>query len=110
MITWLKGQQWFVTLGLVLGAILLALAGARSVKQNNRAQKNEDAAVDLMNSGIASDIAKAEKMSKKAEKNKVAAAKAKLSIHAQLEKLGEANEDIDDIAARFNSRRVRRSG
>ena len=48
-------------------------------------------------------------MAEQAAASKIAAEKAKAEMQKQLDNLGEANEDIDAIADRFNSRRLRES-
>lgn len=109
MIAWLKKQRWVVTLGMILSAVLLALAGAKSAKKRGRAEKQERLAEDLMQTGIDIDLTEAKRQTEKAEKNKQAAAKAKAKMEQRLEELGNANEDIDALADRFNSRRLRGS-
>jgi len=105
-----KALGWVVTLGAVLTAIAFALAGARSLKRSSSAKRKEENAIALQNSGISKQIAQGNKLLKEAAKDKVIAAKAKRTMKQQLEKLGDANEDIDDIAARHNARRVRIAG
>ena len=109
VIAWLKKQRWVVTLGMILSAVLLALAGAKSAKKRGRAEKQERLAEDLMQTGIDIDLTEAKRQTEKAEKNKQAAAKAKAKMEQRLEELGNANEDIDALADRFNSRRLRGS-
>ena len=106
----LKALGWVITLGMVLTAVLFALAGARSVKRSNSAKRKEENAIVLQNSGIVKQIAQGNKLLKAAAKDKEIAARAKVTMKQQLEKLGDANEDIDDIAARHNARRVRITG
>jgi hypothetical protein len=107
MITWLKKQRWIVTLGMVLSAILMALAGAKAVRKKASAAKKEQKATDLLNSGISTNIYKGKKLLESANKDKDAGVAADERMEAQLEKLGEANEDIDALADRFNSKRLR---
>lgn len=107
MITWLKSK--FVTIGLVLGAILLALAGARSVKRTASAERKMSKATDLMSTGVVRDVKKAQKFIRAADTDKLVALEAQVTVQKQLEKLSEANSDIDSIADAFNSRRVRRA-
>ncbi len=107
MLKWLKGIGWIVTLGAILTAVLFALAGARSLKKNASARRKEDHAIDLMNTGITKEIDRGKKLMESASKDKTAAIEAKAKMKVRLQKLGDANEDIDDIAARHNARRMR---
>jgi len=110
-LTWLKSQSWMVTIGLMLAAVSLALAGAKSIKRNTAATRKENKAVDLMNRGIGADIKKAGRLVKSAEKDKQKAAQAKQTMQTKLEKLSEQNSDLDSVITAFNgSGRVRRSG
>jgi hypothetical protein len=107
----LKQIGWIKTAGLILTAILLALAGAKAVKKKSVAKKKEDRAAELMGSGISKEIQKGKKLLESANKDKDAGVAAKQRMEKRLEKLGESNEDIDALAHRFNSDRVRkRSG
>lgn len=111
MIDWLKKQRWIVTLGMVLSAILLALAGAKAVKKRASADKKEQLATDLLNSGASKQIEKGKKLLESANKDKDAGVAADKRMEAELEKLGETNPNIDALADRFNSKRLRkRSG
>ena len=107
MIDWLKKQRWIVTLGLVLSAILMALAGAKAVKKHAKGVKKEQVATDLMNSGISKKIQKGKKMLESANKDKDAGVAANERMEAELENMGKANENIDAFADRFNSKRLR---
>ncbi len=109
MINWLKKQRWIVTLGLVLSAILMALAGAKAVKMQASADKKEQLATDLLNSGASKQIAKGKKLLESANKDKDAGVVANKRMEAELENLGKANENIDAFADRFNSKRIRRN-
>jgi len=105
MITWLKSQRWIVTLGIVLSAILLALAGAKAAKKHASGVKKEQLATDLMNSGISTKIHKGRKLLESANKDKDAGVAALEKMEDHLNNMGDANEDIDALADRFNSRR-----
>jgi len=104
---WVKSLGWIRTLGLVLGAILLALAASKVANKKSSAKRKESKAEDLLNSGISSKLQKGKKLIKAAQKDKDQAVAAHERMESQLEKLGEANEDLDSLADRFNSRRVR---
>jgi len=101
-------MNWLKTLGLVFTAILLALAGAKAAKKKASADSKEQRANELMNSGISKEIAKGKKLLESANKDKDAGVVAHTNMEAQLEKLGEANDDIDALATRFNSKRLRK--
>ena len=92
------------TFGLIVAALLLAFAAAKASKRGDRAEKREETSKELQYGGK---IKSAERLAKAANKDKVVARKAKANIEKQLEKLSEANQDIDAIADRFNSKRVR---
>lgn len=104
---WIKGLGWVTALGLIFGAILLALQSLRSQKARTASKRKEDMATDMLNSDISSQIAKGKKLMEAANKDKDRAVVARQAMEEQLAKLGDANEDLDAIADRFNSRRVR---
>lgn len=106
--TWLKNLRWIRTAGIVLSAILLALAGQRVLKKKASARKKEDIGTNMMNSGISKDILAGRKMIEAADKDKDKAIAAEKVMEAQLEKIGKGNESIADIADRFNKRKLRR--
>jgi hypothetical protein len=110
ILTWIKSQRWAVTAAMILGAIALALAGAKSAKRSMTAKRKDAMAVDLMNSAIGSDLKRAGKLIKSAEKDKQRARDAKDTIKYKLGELTKVNDDLDSIVNDFNSRRVRRSG
>ncbi len=106
---WFKSLGWVKTLGIVLGAILLAMAAGQAANRKASARKKEEKAQDKLNSGISSEIHKGKMLVDSANKDKDKAVAARVKMVQQLEKLGEANEDMDSIADSFNSRRLRRS-
>ena len=105
---WLKGLRWVKTVGIVLAAILLALAGQRAIKRKASAQKKEDVGINMMNSGISKNILAGKKMIEAADKDKDKAIAAEEFMEAQLEKMGTRNESIANIADRFNKRKLRK--
>jgi hypothetical protein len=105
----IKAAGWVVTLGAVLSAIVLGLAAAKSVNKQSSAKRKEAQAVGKMNSGISSEIHKGKRLLEAANKDKDAAVAADVKMENQLEKMGAANESLDAIAHRFNSRRLRKS-
>ncbi len=106
---WLKSFGWVKTLGLVLGAVLLAMAAGQAASKMKSARKKEATAQDKLSSGVSSEIHKGKVLVDSANKDKDKAVAARERMEAQLEKLGEASEDMDSIADRFNSRRLRKS-
>jgi len=98
---------WIKTLGLVVGAILLALAAGRAASKHASAKRKDDRSVQLLNSGISKEIRKGKMLVDSAFADKDKAQAARKRMEQQLEKLGEANEDMDSIADSFNSRRLR---
>ena len=105
---WLKSLRWVKTAGLVLAAILLALAGQRVLKRRQSAQKKEDIGTNMMNSGISKNILAGKKMVDAADKDKDKAIAAEKVMEVQLEKMGGSNESIADVADRFNKRKLRK--
>lgn len=96
-----------VTLGMVISGILLALAGAKAGKKRRRATKNEELGIQLQNAATSGEIQKGKKLIDAANKDKDDAIKADEAVALQLENLGKANESLDAIATRFNSKRLR---
>jgi hypothetical protein len=103
---WIKGK--LTTIGLVIGAILLALAAGKAATARNAANRKEDMAADLLNAATSKELAKGKKLIESAHKDKVKSAAAQQKMKDQLDKLGDASEDLDAIADRFNSRRLRK--
>ncbi len=107
MIAWFKSLGWVAAGGIVLGAVLLAMKALKSGREDRRADKAEAVAVDLLNSGIGKKVRKGRKLMEKSEVHKNRAIAAREGMEIDLEKLGEANADMDAIAHRFNSKRMR---
>ncbi len=105
----IKSAGWVVALGAILSAIVLGLAAAKSVNKQSNAKRKEAKAIDKMNSGISSEIHKGKQLLEAANRDKDAAIAADVAMENQLEKMGAANESLDAIAHRFNSRRLRKS-
>ena len=104
----IKSLGWVVALGAILSAVVLGLASAKSVNRKASSKRKETRAVEMMNSGIGREIHKGKKMLEAANKDKDAAIAADVQMENQLEKMGAANESLDAIADRFNSRRLRK--
>jgi len=105
---WFKSIGWVTTLGTVFTAVLFALAATRSVKSNRKAKQKDRRVVDLLEENRSRHMEEAMDLSESAAKDKANAIERKVQAALLLEELGKKNEDIDDIADRFNSRRVRR--
>jgi hypothetical protein len=104
-----KAMGWVTMLASVATAIVLGFVAAQSVNKKATAKRKETRAVDMMNSGIGREIHKGKKLLESANKDKDAAVAADVRMENQLEKMGAANESLDAIADRFNSRRLRKS-
>lgn len=107
MINWFKTHVWGALVA-VGGAVLLALAASRAQRKRHAADSMEKRAQDMLSQNTSKHIKESKKLMEKAHKEKDKAIKARAKAEKQLEKLGEANEDLDTIADRFNSRRVRK--
>lgn len=104
-------KQWLLekwkTILVIVSAVAIALLGRKATKLRAEVKGKESVATDLLNSGISKKLEKGKKLIEEADKakNKGVAVRAKLEEH--LEKIGGNDETIDDIAHRFNSRRLR---
>ena len=107
MLSKIKSWGWVKTLGLVLGAIALAMAASRAQSLTTRARKKDEKAIDKLNSNISKELQAGRKLVESAHADKNKAVAIRKNMESQLEKLGEANEDMDAIANSFNSRRLR---
>lgn len=101
-------MKWLKTLGAILAAILLVLAGAKVGRHKRRALRAEAQAENLLIDRTKVNLEKAAKLQKKVVVEKRKAAEAKVAAIAQLEKISEQDETLEDIADRFNSRRKRK--
>lgn len=101
-------KRWLITAGACLSAVLLVLAGARAGRQQRRADKAEKQVESLHHDRTKAGIEKAAKLQKTAAVNKERAAATRQRMESQLEKIGETNPELDAIADRFNSRRLRK--
>jgi hypothetical protein len=105
----IKSFGWITILVSIATAMVLGFAAAKSVNKKASGKRKEARAVDMMNTGISSKIHKGKKLLEAANKDKDAAIAADVAMENQLEKMGAANESLDAIADRFNSRRLRES-
>jgi len=104
----IKSAGWFITLTTIVLAIGMALAGARSTKAKKRAAKNIDKAAALMTSKTSAEIAKGKKLREAADRDLDAGVAADKLMEERLKQWSEHDADLDAIADRFNSRRVRK--
>lgn len=104
----LKALPWLVTIGAIVTAVLIAMAGGKIRRLEKRAAKKTEKGVDKMNSGISTYIHQGKKLAESANQDldKVAEIKEKQAERAK--SLGERDESIDDVMHRFNSKRVRK--
>lgn len=107
LLTWIKSLGWIVIGGAVLTAILMVLGGAKAGRQQRRANRAEHEIQELMFDQTKKGIDKAATLQIEADLHKKSAAATRLRMEARLEKLGE-DDEIADIAERFNNRRVRK--
>lgn len=105
----IKAFGWVTALASVAAAIVLGLAAAKSVNRKASAKRKEDRAAVMINSGIGREIHNGKKLLEAANRDKDAAIAADVKMENQLDKMGAANESLDAIADRFNSRRLRKS-
>jgi uncharacterized membrane protein YcjF (UPF0283 family) len=105
--TWLKSLSWIVIVGAIITAILMVLGGAKAGRLQRRADHAEKQIEALAHDQTKQGIKKAAKFQKQKDKHKENAAATRLRTEARLEKLGE-DDELADIAERFNNRRVRK--
>ena len=98
--------RWWGTIVAVVIGVLMVVAGRKATKMHARAEAKDEVATNLLNSGISTELARGKKMVESANKDKDKAVIANLKMKARLETLGEVDENIDDVADRFNSRRL----
>ncbi len=104
----LKALPWLVTAGMVLTAIVLALQSGKVIRLQKRAKKKDKHAISLKNTGVSTYIHKGKKLAESAQLDKDKAVKVHERMEKNLVAMGERSESIDDIANRFNSKRVRK--
>lgn len=101
-------KRILTVLGGLLSAILLVFAGTKASRATRRAKEAEAKSTALLHDRTKDNLEKAAKFQASAAKHKEKAALAAKEVEAHLEKLGGQNETINDIATRFNNKRVRR--
>lgn len=103
-----KNLRWIKQAILILSAILLALLAGRAAHRESRARRGEKLAENLLQEGTKKAVTKAAKHQAKAAKDKEVGVKAREQMQQTLEKLGEENHTLDELAHHFNSERVRK--
>ena len=100
-------RRWLIGIGTFLLGVALYLLGRNALK----AQNQEHAADVLRATKIKAHQDKAEKLNRKAQGHREAAAQAAEATQAKLEKISEGNTDMGDLLSSWQSERVRqRSG
>ncbi len=107
LLTWIKSLSWIAITGAILTAILMVLGGAKAGRQQRRADRAEKQFEALLFNQTKENIDKAATLQIEVDLHKKSAAATRLRMEARLEKLGE-DDEIADIAERFNNRRVRK--
>ncbi|KKN66751.1 hypothetical protein LCGC14_0468620 [marine sediment metagenome] len=103
-----KALPWIATAGMVAVAIVLALQSGKVIRLQKRAKKKDKHAVSLKNTEVSTYIHKGKKLAESAQLDKDEAVKVHERMEANLALMGKNSETIDDIANRFNSKRVRK--
>ena len=101
---WIKSIGWLALAGAVLTAILMVLAGAKATRLEKRANKAETDLQENIQDGTKKELAKAEKQQAGIAKDKAMAAKLKAKSKVRLEKLGDHDDTLADLADNFNKR------
>ncbi|KKK49624.1 hypothetical protein LCGC14_3133200 [marine sediment metagenome] len=104
----LKALPWIATAGMVLTAIVMGMACGKIKRLEKRAAKKTEKSIDLKNSKISSQIHKGKMLADSANTDLDVAGRVKERQEKRMESLGDRDETIDDIAHRFNSKRVRK--
>lgn len=100
----IKSIGWLAAAGAVLTAILMVLAGAKSTRLERRAKKAEHKAEVIVQDHTKKNLEKAAKLQAGAAADKAKAAALKEKSKARLEKLGDHDETLADLADNFNKR------
>lgn len=102
---WLK-NAW-VTLGVIASAIALALLGRKATKLSAQVKAKEDMASELLNKGTSKELKKSKELIESASRDKDVGVAVRNKMQEHLDNIGSNDETLDDIAHRFNSRRLR---
>ncbi len=104
----LKALPWLVTIGLVITAVVMVLASGKIQRLQKRAARKTKTAIIKKNTGVSTYIHQGKKLADSANQDLDAADRVKKRQVKRMESLGDRDETIDDIAHRFNSKRVRK--
>jgi Tfp pilus assembly protein FimT len=94
------------TVGIVLLAVLAALAGAKVGRSRIRAEKAENRAQKLLADGSEKALKKAEALTKRAEDHKKTAEALASAAEIKIDNIGKADEDMAAITSRWNADRL----
>ena len=104
--TWIKSLSWLVIAGAIITAVLMVLGGAKAGRSQRRADRAEKQIEAIAHDRTKKGIEKAAKLQKQKDTHLNKAAAARQRMEMQLEKISE-DDEMADIADRFNKRRVR---
>ena len=93
---------------LVLLGVGVALLAAKASRKIVSAAKKDERVIDMKNSMISGELVAADELADAAAIDINAAIEIKRKLNNNLVKMGQANENMDDIAKRFNGKRVRK--
>ena len=96
-------KRWLILIGTFLLGVALYLLGRNAAKASDQEHKAEV----LMATKIKAHQDKAEKLNRKAQGHREAAAAADEATRAKLEKISASNKDMDDLLSHWQSERVR---
>ena len=108
MWTKFKALPGIRVVGLVILGILMALLAAKASRKVASAKKKDARVEDMKNSQISGELVAAEELVDSANEDKDAAIELKRRMNNNLVEMGQANENMDDIAKRFNGKRLRK--
>jgi hypothetical protein len=106
--TWFKSLSWIAIAGAILTAVLMVMGGAKAGRQQRRADRAESKIESMAHDKTKKGIEKAAKLQKQKDSHLEKAAATRQRMEAQLEKLSE-DDEMADIADRFNKRKLRDS-
>lgn len=108
MLKWIKSLPVIVTLGMIGSVVLLVMEGRKVDRLHARANRKDTEGIALKNSQTSRHIQMGKELVESAHKDKHKAAEVKQAMEKRLDELGRDHETLDDIAHRFNSKRVRK--
>jgi hypothetical protein len=93
---------------LVLIAISTAWLAAAASRKFEAGRRKDERVIDMKNSQISGELAAAEKLADSADQDKKDGVAIRKRMKENIEKMGQANENMDTVADRFNSKRLRK--